>query len=472
VPSRHFILAIIAVFACLSSDGASGSVRENIERSVQSVPGTTNLSDLEIYDATTNHWDHIRSDAVKLIYSPDRSLSTEEKVIQVFQLPSLNRFYIQSHPLGGNQVPLYYGPFEGDSLKVLASKKAISKGSTRPPNAPLANSVAAEADNPLGLGDDTIIRLFRTGKRLRGVAHWAGDWAQRHHTGLPSSLDEVYAPYLNRAELRADPFGDSTVRMADFEGKIRIYSVGPDGVWDEGKAISNNDPFLKGDLGAEIEIGKSDVRLLADGALLDYLEGKHTARYLAKKGKHYPKASAPLERTDGNLHYGQVVDGLSAAVELIRKGADFVLDQAVEVRFHIRNEADYEIQAAGSSWRQGDKLILRRDDGESSPGERRREIPISTVHYSGISLTQREILKPGQSITFRGSGLKFHSIETSSRAGSSDPDIGKESVGYHPQQISPGKYVLHFRLNFPGWNAELMDWRGELETGEVSMVLE
>jgi hypothetical protein len=463
----------IASGAAAANPNSSGSVRERVERLIQSVPGTTNLSELEIYDGTTNRWDHIRSDVVKLICLPEGgSPSVGEKFIQVFQIPSSNYFYLESHSMSGNEAPIYSGPFEGDPLKVLATRQDVFARSTRPPNAPIANSVLAEADNPLGLDDEMIIRLFATGKRLKSVAHVASDWARRHQTGLSSSLDEVYAPYLNRDEAREDPFGDSKVRMVDFEGKIRIYSVGPDGVWDDGKAISNNDPHLKGDLGVEAEIGKYDVRLLADGALLDYLEGGHTARYLAKKEMHYAQVSAPLEKVDGKLHYGAVVDGLSAAVELIPKGTDFVLDQAVDVRFHIRNEADYEIQVAGNSWRQGDKLILRRDDAESSLGEHRREILISRVHYSGISLTQREILKPGQSITFRSSGLKFHSIETSSRGGSTDADIGKESVGYHPQQISPGKHVLRFRLNFPGWNAELMDWRGELETGTVSIVIQ
>jgi hypothetical protein len=452
---------------------SSGSVRENVERLIQSSSGTTNLSGLEIYDGTTNRWDHIRSDVVKLVCFEEGSPTAEAKFLEVFQLPSSNRFYIQSGGISDNEAPIYYGPFEGDPLTVLATRQNPSAKSTHPVGSPVANSVAVEEDNPLGLDDDMIIRLFTTGMRLRSVAHVAGNWAQRHQIPLSSSLDEVYAPYLNQNELRKDPFGDSNVRKVAFEGKIRIYSVGPDGVWDDGKIISSDDPYLKGDLGAEIEIGKYDVRLLADGALLDYLEGKHTARYLAKKGNHYAKASAPLEREDGKLHFGPVVDGLSAAVELIPKGGDLVLDQAVEVRFHIRNEADYEIQVAGSSWRQGDKLILQRDDGESSPRDRRREIPISTVYCSGISLTQREVLRPGQSMTFRSSGLKFHSIETSTRTGSSDSDVGKEGgIGYHPQQVNPGKYILRFRLNFPGWNAELMDWRGELETGAVSVVVQ
>jgi hypothetical protein len=466
---------VCANAATTAADNAtlSRSVRERVERLIQSVSGTTNLSELEIYDGTTNRWDHIRSDVVKLICLPEGgSPSVGEKFIQVFQIPSSNYFYLQSHGMSGNEAPIYSGPFEGAPLKVLATRQDVFARSTRPPNAPIANSVLAEADNPLGLDDEMIIRLFATGKRLKSVAHVASDWARRHQMALSSSLDEVYAPYLNRDEAREDPFGDSKVRMVDFEGKIRIYSVGPDGVWDDGKAISNNDPYLKGDLGVEAEIGKYDVRLLADGALLDYLEGKHTARYLAKKGKHYGKASAPLERVDGNLRFGPVVDGLSAAVELIPRGEDFVLDQAVEVRFHIRNEADYEIQVAGSSWRQGDKLILQRNNGESSPGERRREIPVSRVYYNGMSLTQREVLKPGQSMVFRSSGLKFHGIDTSSRAGSSDAEVGKEAVGYHPQQVNPGPYVLRFQMNFPGWNAELMDWRGELETGAVAVVVQ
>jgi hypothetical protein len=35
----------------------------------------------------------------------------------------------------------------------------------------------------------------------------------------------------------------------------------------------------------------------------------------------------------------------------------------------------------------------------------------------------------------------------------------------------PGRYTLKAKLLFPGWNAELMDWQGELETAPITIDL-
>jgi protocatechuate 3,4-dioxygenase beta subunit len=43
-------------------------------------------------------------------------------------------------------------------------------------------------------------------------------------------------------------------------------------------------------------------------------------------------------------------------------------------------------------------------------------------------------------------------------------------VGYSAP-LEPGRYAVLFKLLFPGWNAQLMDWQGQLETGPAQVQL-
>jgi protocatechuate 3,4-dioxygenase beta subunit len=218
---------------------------------------------------------------------------------------------------------------------------------------------------------------------------------------------------------------------------------------------------LKGDLGVEIEVGKHDFHWLSDGAVLDYLQGKHTARYLAKRGTHYPVQIPFPERSGERLRFGPQVDGLRAAVELVPTNGTYVLGQAIEVRVHIRNEADYEIQVASSEWRQGDKLVIEDETGQPAEDDLGRPIMTGQIDYSGISRTRRAVLKPGESAVLKSSGLAF--LAEGQRA--------KHPVG-HYAKVKPGRYMVRFQVNFyENWNAQLMDWQGKLETGPVAVEL-
>ena len=316
-----------------------------------------------------------------------------------------------------------------------------------------------EPDNPLGLDDDTMMRLFETGKSLQRTAQLAALWAEDHHLRIPTAtqLYEAYPHY--QTPFGNDPFTEAKLRIEEVAGKIHVYSVGPDGQWDGGQSISPEDPLLKGDIGAEIEVGQHGMpRWLAQGSLLDYLQGKHTARFLAKKGKHYD--SPALQAANTNLTFGPVVDGLSAAVELISSNGDFLIDQPIEMRMHVRNEANYEIQVAGAEWRNEDTLILEDEKGQPARDEYGRVVQPSKAWYSGMPVIKREILRPGQTMVFRSSALEFLS-----RSGKAQHPVGNMA------RIKPGNYRLRFRLSFHAWNAELMDWQGTLETGTVPISL-
>jgi hypothetical protein len=263
----------------------------------------------------------------------------------------------------------------------------------------------------------------------------------------------MYTNYINRDELGNDLFGDGKLRLEQKEGRTRIYSVGPDGEWNRGELIQPGDAELKGDLGVEVEIGRSDIHWLAEGAMLDYLQGKHTARYLAKKGTHYAVQFPLPGWADEKLKFGPMTDGLRAAVELVTTNGEFVMGQPIEMRFHIRNEADHDIQIASESWRQGDEAIIEDKEGK----------PVSMGHnwYSGDSLTQREVLKPGQTAVFKSSSLELLPAAERGKAGEAKPPVG------YVARVAPGKCTVRFRLRFPGWTGQLMDWQGELETGPV-----
>jgi hypothetical protein len=239
--------------------------------------------------------------------------------------------------------------------------------------------------------------------------------------------------------------------------KVRVWSVGPDGEWNDGALTKPDDPDLKGDVGVEMEAGKNDIHWLAEGAVLDYLQGKHTARYLAKQGKHYPVHFPLPEWTDEKLKFGPPVDGLRAAVELTTRDGRFVFGQPIDVRVHIRNEADYAIQIASGSWRNEDRAIIEDEQGKTRP--------TGHIMYTGLSPQVRIILKPGETATFQSSSLEFFTEENAQSA-----NAVRHPVGY-TATLKPGKCTVRFRLRLPGWNAQLMDWRGELETGPVVLDL-
>jgi hypothetical protein len=462
----------LSLTASADKDAEPPSTRQKIQALLQSSPWTTNLQTLEIYDtqAPPNAPHPVRKEVIRLPYFNEGDISATPMVAQVLLLPERTRFFIEE--LGPNESPRYYGPFEGNPFTVLAApKQTKSPKPPRPANSSVVNAVPPVPDNPLGLDIETISRLFQTGKQLRNVAMMASQWSASHQLRIPVTLDEVYANYINRDELAIDPFSGSKFEIKNALGRIQIYSVGPDGVYDEGMPIAPDDPALKGDLGVEIEVGGNAPQWLLVGDLIQYLEGTHTARYLAARTKRSSETPAPTpNRADENLHFGKVIDGLSAAVELLPTNDitaaappshAFSLDQPIQVRFHIRNEANYDIQIASDNWRQGDKPIIETETGLLATDDRGRPIIAGTSHYSGISPLQRQILKPGQSITLRSSALEFLSPQ------------GQASypVGY-TAMAKPGRYNVRFKLIFRGWNADVMDWQGELETGPATVTLQ
>jgi hypothetical protein len=426
------------------------SVRDRIEQLIRSAPVTTNF-DLEIWEPGARNAFTIRSNVVQLAYYNEGGLDSNSVFGMVYHLPAQNRFYVgwdafRSEPRH------YYGPFTGNPFEVLGARS----GNAWEQDAHRPDSKRVEPDNPLGLDDETLVRLFNLGKKLQQVA-WNIALPPSNSKIVFHSVDEVYTNYINRDELGSDPFGSGTLRLERTGSKVHIYSVGPDGEWNRGELIQPGDAELKGDLGVEVEIGKSDIHWLAEGALLDYLQGKHTARYLAKKGTHYAVQFPLPGWADEKLKFGPMTDGLRAAVELTATKGRFVFGQPIGVRFHIRNEADYAIQITSASWRNEDKAIIEDEQGKTRP--------TGHIMYIGTSAQVRKILKPGETATFQSSSLEFFTEENAQSA-----NAVRHPVGY-TVTLKPGKCTIRFRLRLPGWNAQLMDWQGELETGPVVLDL-
>src|SRR2546422_665049 len=114
-----------------------------------------------------------------------------------------------------------------------------------------------------------------------------------------------------------------------------------------------------------MRIGRVRVLAMWMSLVATFLDGALVRTALADnaKGSSSGGADNPLglefplqEWGKENLKFGPQVEGLRAAVELMITNGTCIYGQPIEVRFHIRNQADYDIQIASDSWRQGDKM--------------------------------------------------------------------------------------------------------------------
>ena len=200
----------------------------------------------------------------------------------------------------------------------------------------------SDPDNPLNLSDDTITKLFNTGKAMAIVASLSKmDFAWNRQT--PNTVQALEGVIRGAQGSGADPFGGGDLRVGVSDGRVRIFSVGPDGKWDGGKLARSDDPQLLGDLGAESDLNLDlphQIKWLNDAPLAQYLAGGRAAHVLAKHGPH----SAPPPPPDGKVNYGPPVDGLSAALELETSNDEVMAGETICARLFIRNTADYDIQ--------------------------------------------------------------------------------------------------------------------------------
>ncbi|MGD9126089.1 MAG: efflux RND transporter permease subunit, partial [Planctomycetia bacterium] len=314
--------------------------------------------------------------------------------------------------------------------------------------------------NPLGLDDETLIKLFNTGKALRRV----GFDCESHyseHKRLPKDIPDLAKRYEERSRhnIGNDPFAPGKklhlVPVPNQPKKIRIWSVGPDGDWDGGRRIDSTKKPLDGDIGLECDLsqrGGTGGTFLADDTIIQCMQGLRLAHYLAAKGKKFPKP----ELKDDGLAWGPVVDGLQLAVELKPKRDFYYLGETIDVRFHIRNAADYAIQV-------GLTMHMKQDMGDGSvfiENEEGKRLKSKSVWMSGGVFTKQQVLKPGETATYESSNLAF-------LAPGKKPGAG--AVGCWVE-AGPGVYTVRFKQHFTDYfRADARQWNGELETGTVKV---
>ncbi len=308
--------------------------------------------------------------------------------------------------------------------------------------------------NPLGLDDDTLVKIYRAGSVLQRIAFDCESYYQDRDR-LPKDVPEQATRYQerSRASFGIDLFAPGErlrlILDKDDSRRVQVWSVGPDGDWDGGRQIDSTKRSLDGDLGIEIRVGNSDWHWLADEGMKRHLKGERLAHYLAAKGPKLPRA----ERKDDGLKWGPVVDGLQAAVELSPKKNAYLLGESIDVQFHIRNAADYAIQVGLMSGRWQDGSVFIHD----AAGKRLKG---QGVWMSGTVGIIQHTLKPGETVSRPTASLAF--VAPGKRPSAS-------SVG-HWVEAAPGVYTVQLAQRFPmGFRGQPREWRGVLETASVTV---
>ncbi len=131
--------------------------------------------------------------------------------------------------------------------------------------------------------------------------------------------------------------------------------------------------------------------------------------------------------------WGEVVGGLRAAAEFVPEKESYTLGEGVEVRFHIQNVGSEDAQFASESTRQ-DWATVKDSDGNDVKVDRR--------WHSGTVATIRHIIKPGQILTLKTSGLGFGDFD--------DPAVVVERKGPWIGSVvrcGPGQYSISYPVN-------------------------
>jgi hypothetical protein len=133
---------------------------------------------------------------------------------------------------------------------------------------------------------------------------------------------------------------------------------------------------------------------------------------------------------------------LQAALE-VTPGEPFKL------RIYVRNASDRGIVIGGAQYRQDDECLLANAQGQL--------VPVTKVPHDIRIGLKGGYFSPGQISVFECAGLSFQDI-----------DKMPSSAGY-VANARPGRYTLRLRLRLPGADVSERDWKGELETGPVTI---
>jgi hypothetical protein len=190
------------------------------------------------------------------------------------------------------------------------------------------------------------------------------------------------------------------------------------------EAVSNWDLWM------EVESGKYKIAKKYGAGAINTQVPPAVAELKEGQTVHYPNL---VVRVEGEVAWGEAVNGLRAAVEFVPEKESYTWGEGVEVRFHIQNIGSEDAQFASESTRQ-DWATVKDSDGNDVKVDRRR--------HSGTVATIRHIIKPGQILTLKTSGLGF--------GDSDDPALVTERKGPwigSLVQCGPGQYSISYPVN-------------------------
>ncbi len=342
--------------------------------------------------------------------------------------------------------------------------------------------VAKTPDNPLGLTDDLLRKLYETGQGMRQIMAAVQSYQNDHNGSVPEHIEDLghYLPMIPK-----DPFsshklgGPMKLDYIKTTDKVRVYSCGPDEAYlfnatptggalllniGERKPIDSADPFLKGDLGIEYDPRTKKIRYLADDTFTDYLKNERLGPYLAAKDESNLRAKIRDAETSGTIAWGKAIDGLRAGIELTTKKSEYTEGDRIRVRFHVQNVSPRTIHVSSSLWRPDDVPIVRDVNGD--------EIALEHMSYSEEVRFAWRTLGPGETAYYNGVplGIGKSTREIKPRmpnvANVLDAPTGQYSVGFNmkfPDVMRTSARNPNENVPQPG------DWQGTLITGEVAV---
>ncbi|UCG48955.1 MAG: HEAT repeat domain-containing protein, partial [Phycisphaerales bacterium] len=133
------------------------------------------------------------------------------------------------------------------------------------------------------------------------------------------------------------------------------------------------------------------------------------------------------------LVWGEAVGGLRAAVEFVPEKESYAPGDRVEVRLHIKNVSDKNVEFSSISTRQ-DYAIVK--DGEG------KEVKVDKRWHTGVVSPIRHILEPGQILVEKTSGLGFSDFRDAAILHKSQgPWVGSMA------RCRPGRYSVYYPIN-------------------------
>jgi len=214
--------------------------------------------------------------------------------------------------------------------------------SAEPEKTALTGVVPKTPDNPLGLSEEVEKKFGEVGRAFRMVRTALAAYHVDHNQ-VPAHPYILTTPLAYLTKIPDDPFGTGLIHIVlgtKKDGDTVIFSVGPDGDFDDEKAINSADPFLDGDIAEIFNPVTGHVVPPADEtiALVMYVNEKKAAKW--KKAKD--EKLARLRMMEEAKKEAEIEAGLSPEERIKRRVSEAKADlRSVHVAmesYHV----DYE----------------------------------------------------------------------------------------------------------------------------------